>query len=383
MASGSTGEVVHCPNCKEDVPKTLYCLNCGYPLYKEEQKAEGKPEPAPNDKTDTPVPNLEDTVVIVDDEEPMKEAQFESSKAGESSKSQATAEPSISKSKIEPQLVETPAELSMKTTAVTPVETISFTPIVAEPEMKEAVEPVAEVVPPVATEPEPEGVPTPVVESPPPKPVVETPPVEKASETLSVSTDAYNNEALMMVEKKKDTYVPDALSRDLMENLAKNLTMRIRLVNLYREGRMKEETFVKLFEEYTKEGTIYSTRRNELIRKLDVEIEELDSSYTTSTQALELLDIRKYIGDASEEEYAVKAPAYRWDIDNFDSKIFEKKNKSAYLKNIEEVIPQGEMKELRESASLQYNTVDALQITNEDVLAKIKESLYEAIKYLG
>jgi hypothetical protein len=27
-------EVVLCPNCEEEVPKTLYCLNCGYPLYK-------------------------------------------------------------------------------------------------------------------------------------------------------------------------------------------------------------------------------------------------------------------------------------------------------------------------------------------------------------
>lgn len=26
-----------CPNCRE-VPKTLYCLNCGYPLYKEDLK---------------------------------------------------------------------------------------------------------------------------------------------------------------------------------------------------------------------------------------------------------------------------------------------------------------------------------------------------------
>ena len=42
MASGASGESVQCPNCKEDVPKTLYCLNCGFPLYKEEQVKEEK-----------------------------------------------------------------------------------------------------------------------------------------------------------------------------------------------------------------------------------------------------------------------------------------------------------------------------------------------------
>ena len=33
-------EVLLCPNCQEDVPKTLYCLNCGYPLYKVEMNQE-------------------------------------------------------------------------------------------------------------------------------------------------------------------------------------------------------------------------------------------------------------------------------------------------------------------------------------------------------
>jgi hypothetical protein len=32
--SGAISENVECPNCKEKVPKTLYCLSCGYPIYK-------------------------------------------------------------------------------------------------------------------------------------------------------------------------------------------------------------------------------------------------------------------------------------------------------------------------------------------------------------
>jgi len=37
-------EVIHCPNCQEDVPKTLYCLNCGYPLYKLQPPTQPKEE---------------------------------------------------------------------------------------------------------------------------------------------------------------------------------------------------------------------------------------------------------------------------------------------------------------------------------------------------
>jgi len=49
MYGDLSSEVVHCPNCNEDVPKTLYCLNCGYPLYKieQEEKAEVQPEAEP------------------------------------------------------------------------------------------------------------------------------------------------------------------------------------------------------------------------------------------------------------------------------------------------------------------------------------------------
>jgi hypothetical protein len=42
MYGDLSSEVVHCPNCNEDVPKTLYCLNCGYPLYKMDQQKEAE-----------------------------------------------------------------------------------------------------------------------------------------------------------------------------------------------------------------------------------------------------------------------------------------------------------------------------------------------------
>jgi rRNA maturation endonuclease Nob1 len=42
--------LVICENCKEEVPETLFCLRCGYPLYVNTQAEEGSsgwvpPEP--------------------------------------------------------------------------------------------------------------------------------------------------------------------------------------------------------------------------------------------------------------------------------------------------------------------------------------------------
>jgi hypothetical protein len=82
MFGDLSSEVIHCPNCKEDVPKTLYCLNCGYPLYKiEQKKTEMEPEPetlevvAPKEEVDMRVeiePQIEPPVL---EEEPAPEAE--------------------------------------------------------------------------------------------------------------------------------------------------------------------------------------------------------------------------------------------------------------------------------------------------------------------
>jgi len=368
MASGASGEVVHCPNCKEDVPKTLYCLNCGFPLYKEEQVKEEKP--APEVREEKPVAKLEpiapsdDAVILVDDEseekpEPKPEPPV------------VVPEPAPEAKSPTPVVVEPPVQ---EVEPVTPPTVVEVKPVEPPVEVKEV-----EV-------PKPQEVVAPVIETPPPQ-IVEEPAPVVTSEPLSTPEEASTIEAVEMVEEyqeeAKKGYVPDPLSKDLMENLAKSISLRLKLVKLYREGVMKEETFTKLFDGYLAEGSIWSTRRDEMLAKLSGEVEEMEDAYVNSTSTLELLEIKKSIGDISEDEYAAKAPAYRWDIDHFDFLVGEKRNKIAYLEDVGVALSAEELKELKELASLQYNTVDALQMTSEEGLTRVKQSLYDAIKTLG
>ena len=356
MASGASGEVVHCPNCKEDVPKTLYCLNCGFPLYKEEQPKEEKAE---QPETKLVVPD-EDAVIVVD--EPAEE---------------------ISKPEPAPEPVPEPLQ------EAEPVE-----PIITPPSVQ--VEPTPE--PPVvevkAEEKAPEPAPMVVEEL---KPVEITPlapsmpqaaPVEAPSEPLSTGAEASKIETAEMVEEYQEEaqgkgYVPDPLSKDLVENLAKNIALKLKLVKLYRDGVVKEETFTKIFDEYSREGKIWSSRREELLKKHSEDVEEMEEAYSNASEALELLEIKRSIGDVSDWEYDAKAPSYRWDIDHFDSLVADKKNRITYLEDVGGAMSKEELKELRELASLEYNTLDALQISKDETLSNIKESLYEAIKVLG
>ena len=370
MASGSASEVVHCPNCKEDVPKTLYCLNCGFPLYKEEQPkevAKEVPEVKPEPEMPTE-PAEEDAVVMVDEEE-------------------EAVEPKESKVEVVPEVTIEPLVEEVKS-----IPTID--PVLQPEEKNTEPEPeiIVEQITPEVTAPDPaqvvvvveekhEETVTPVTE--PSVAPVNT--AEVPRESLSTGIEASKTEATELVNdlEAPKTYIPDPLTKDLLENLARNISLRLKLVKLYREGVIKEATFVKIFEGYYSEGKIWSSRREEIIKKLSFDVEEMEDAYEVAEKALELLEVRSSIGEASEGEYTVKAPAYRWDIDNFDNMMGEKKNKINYLENISNALTDNEQRELRELASLQYNTLESLQVSNDSILATIKDSLYEAIKNLG
>jgi hypothetical protein len=369
MANNASGEVVHCPNCKEEVPKTLYCLNCGYPLYKEEQDKEVNAKSDVKLESSTP---QEDAVIVVD-ENPEETKQEHDVEVTQEPAVEVAPEPTVEvkneTQKVEEMTVQTaePPSISMVEEMKTSEVPVEVKPV-EEQKIEEAPPPVVETKAAI-TEEEPNY-------------------PEVAKEPLSSGEEESKIEAVAMVEEleeetMKKNYVPDPLSKDLMENIAKNLSLRMKLVKLYREGVMKEETFTKLFEQYTGEGKIWTSRRDEMLRKLATEIEEIESAYVNASESLELLEIKKSIGDVSDLEYLAKVPAYRWDVDHFDFLVAEKRNKIAYLEDIGVILTTGELEELRKLASLQYNTVDALQISNEESLSSIKESLYEAIKILG
>ncbi|MGD0803117.1 MAG: hypothetical protein ABSA11_03490 [Candidatus Bathyarchaeia archaeon] len=364
MASGSSSEVVHCPNCKEDVPKTLYCLNCGFPLYKEEQPKEEKVE-KPDMKEISVAPD-EDAVIVVD--EPVEEV------AKPEAKPEAAPELTQEVKPIEP--IESSPPLDSVGSASEPLN-------VEKKEAEKAPEPT-----PIIVEEPKQGNVVPSVTEVPSTPQQQMESTDLPKEPLSAGVEDSKIEAAEMVdeyleEAKSKGYVPDPLSKDLVDNLAKNIALKLKLVKLYRDGVVKEETFIKVFDEYSRDGKIWSSRREELLKKNSTEVEEIEEANANASEALELLEIKRSIGDVSENEYIAKAPGYRWDIDHFDFMFADRNNKIAYLEDIGAAMSKDELKELKELASLEYNTLDALQISKEETLSSIKESLYEAIKILG
>ena len=273
-------DIIHCPNCKEDVPKTLYCLNCGYPLYKlEQEKKNEDPEAELVSNTEPKLGGKEEVDMSIEYEPPQK------------------------------------------------------TFMADEPE----------------EEPEP------------------------------ISQDVSDDYMMDIVTLE---FAPDPLTREVMENLAKNITLKIRLIRLLRENAVKEETFKKLFDSYVDQGRLWVSRRDEIIRRFNADMERMEKEVVSARKDFELLEIRKNIGDAGEEEYGVKAPAYKWDIEHLDSEIKNSKGGAQYMINLQSLVPGEEIEELENLAQSDYSELDTIEGVSPDTIARMKETLSEALNTL-
>jgi hypothetical protein len=472
MYGDLSSEVVHCPNCNEDVPKTLYCLNCGYPLYKieQEEKAKVQPEAEPEAlevvvPEDTEVdmsveieqpeetfiveegaeaqpevepepiqepelePELEtepepemipeeiETTIKVEEEAPPEK--LEPEKRIEEVAEAPIAEPlpkmeteaDIKVEEEEPEMepeVEEPQVVKPKVEDKPVIEELKVEaaeepqveePIIEEPEEKAVEEPRVEEPKveeePVIEEPEEKAVEEPRVEEPrvEEEPVIEKPeeeaPPPEAEEKVIMEPEEtekpidYLEEEPELMEAIRLEFAPDPLTKEVMENLAKNITLKIRLVRLLRDGQVKEETFKKLFDSYVEQGRIWVSRRDDSVRRFKADIERMEEALVTARKDFELLEIRRNIGDADDEEYKVKAPAYNWDIEHLEEEIKNRKGGILYVGNLRKLVPEGEIVELEKMADTDYVELDGIEGISAETVAKMKETLAESLNILN
>lgn len=354
----TSSEVIHCPNCKEDVPRTLYCLNCGYPLYKLEQ------EKKPEGQTEEPVTETEPEPEVKVDMSIEYEPPEETFMAEES-------EPDL-----EPESEPDP-ELEVEIEVEEEPETVWEPEPEEEPYVDPEPEPEAEIEVEEEPEPdlEPEEEPEMFYE---PEPVNE-PEVEPEVEPALITPE--DREEYMMDEIMIE-FAPDPLTKEVMDNLAKNITLKVRLVRLLRDNSVKEETFRKLFDSYVDQGRLWVSRRDDIITRFKTDLERMENEFVSARKDFELLEIRKNIGDAGDDEYGVKAPAYKWDIEYLDNEIKSCKGGIQYMVNLKSLVPEEEVSELEGLGQTDYSDLDNIEGVTSDTIARMKETLAEALNTL-
>jgi hypothetical protein len=414
MYGDLSSEVVHCPNCNEDVPKTLYCLNCGYPLYKieQEEKAEVQPEAEP-EVLEVVVSEEPEVDMSVEIEQPEETFVLEAPEPEPELELEPEPEPEPEpqpEPELEPEIEttirveEVVAEESVPIEETEPeihVEEVEEEPIEAEPMLETETEAdvLMEEEPEMEPEPEEEAVEEPPVEEP------EAPEVEEhVIEELEIEEEAplpeveekiimepqepektidFVEEEPELMEAIRLEFAPDPLTKEVMENLAKNITLKIRLVRLLRDGQVKEETFKKLFDSYVEQGRIWVSRRDDTVRRFKADIDRMEEALITARKDFELLEIRRNIGDANDEEYKVKAPAYKWDIEHLEEEIKNRKGGILYVANLSKLVPEEEIVELEKMAETDYTELDRIDDITAETIAKMKETLAESLNILN
>lgn len=389
MSSDAETELVHCPNCEEDVPKTLYCLNCGYPLYKNEEEDKAEPVESESHITELATEDVEDLSGGLDTE--IVELELKESDAEEEAK---LVEPEIIIEESHDLKLENEDKVDEPESAVEDIEIIGSNEELEEQEIEsidgngkseeqlesetrkpEIKVPETDIDYVEVTEQEDEG-----------QVVEEEQKEEEVMEPIddSIEPEPKNEtEGINLMEDIILEFAPDPLTKEVMNNLAKNITLKIRLIRLLRDGQVKEETFKKLFDSYLEQGRIWQNRREEILRRFKTDTDLMDQKLMTARKDYELLDIRKSIGDTDEAEYSVKAPAYKWDMEHLEKEIKNRRSGIVYVEGLKKLVPEEEILELESYNAQNYSRIEHIEDVTSETLEEIKESLSETFNILS
>jgi hypothetical protein len=177
-------------------------------------------------------------------------------------------------------------------------------------------------------------------------------------------------------------YDPDPGIKAIMENLVKNISMKIKLVDLQRTGGVKPEIFSKLFDSYLARGELLMNSRSENLERVRYDLGSMERALHEAKEGLEELEIRRTIDDVSIEEYAAKAPGFQWDIGQYKDEVGKKHAETYYLEDIKRVMSTEEIGQL---ISLGEGCIEALDelvesgVIDGEMAARIRVSLEEAL----
>ena len=208
-------------------------------------------------------------------------------------------------------------------------------------------------------------------------------PMVRNTESKDIVIEEGESEAIHFdsIEGKNFSFKPDKYTVETVQKIAKNVKYMSYLVNLLKEDEIAEDTFLGLYTGIADDTHKMIVRRGELIEEIEEAIKGYSSTISSAQQGMKLLNIRKSIDDASDEEYKVKAAALKWDIDNYGRRINDEEQKADYLKNLGSLIDSDELDKLTNDVHNSTNTLVKLDI-KDSVKDKIQDSMQEALTLL-
>lgn len=172
--------------------------------------------------------------------------------------------------------------------------------------------------------------------------------------------------------------------REVQEGLVQSISLKLWLVSMLQEGGVEKDQFIRMFDEYEAQASSFIEAREEALERAR-EVDELEKKLSEARVYLEELKMKREIGRISGGEYEAKAPAYEWEISHCQREISERKDEVEFLEDLTRVIP-GEditrMKAMAESCKWGLNNMEVSGKVDHETVNRVKESLERTLDFL-
>lgn len=178
--------------------------------------------------------------------------------------------------------------------------------------------------------------------------------------------------------KKTNSFVElDPIVKDNISNLKMTIDLILWLIDLFLKGNVEDENFNSLFDSYEYRLNQGLKRREQILESAR-DLEPLQKSLNRAMLQLSELEQKKIIGDISDEEYEMKVPVFRWDINKFERQIAKSKSEISVLEDLAQIITDEEISEMTSTAKNSKEAIDELQKSgkvNQETAARIKKAM--------
>ena len=341
-------KLMNCPNCKQEVPETIYCLRCGYPIYAmkqlEKERANISSEEAPlESEPDLEEPQIEEPQVTEDNIEPLDESNIVEEVLPEIHFEIEYPPVEIEKlpQPVEPELLSAPSEPVLLPEISLEVHDEII--VIEKPVTEQDVEILVDINPDIEDEP------------------LEDSPIQPQ---VSFNEPITNETVVEESEEMHEEYMPEPVTQELLKDLMNSISLKLWAIDLLTKERAKEDHFLNLFEGYKSRYEHCMTQRNKMLEKAQ-DLGPLEKELDTARVGIGELEIRKSLGDLRKGEYEAKAPAYSWDIQYYEKELAKRNGEISFLENPAKLLPSEEVVKLKELAQRNYESLSQLEAENK------------------
>ena len=199
------------------------------------------------------------------------------------------------------------------------------------------------------------------------------------TQSKDIQTNIVKSEQNVRARQENSTIdnEPDFQVKENVVDLKKNINLTLWIVDLYLTGEVEEEGFNNLFGTYEYRFEQNMKRRNKML-EITRDIKPMKKAYTVAKLRISELELRRSIGDASDEEYNLKVPAYQWEINKYETELAKSKADVLFLQNFGCILEDEEgikIKEKTENIKKRVEEEQKKGNLNNETGARIKKIL--------